>query len=181
MSSKSGAVCLNAGTVLTVLCLLLYSAGFIRIELKFNDHDARLLAVEDVIAQMHSRKQRFMMDDTSIQGTVEPVSLPVHYNTPNNSKMVLHRFTRQVTSNKPFENSTKIRLILEDVVTSSFKKMCQNTGTWNVCPRGLPGPPGRDGPKGDKGDRGRRDKKGMKRKTRNYGVTRSKRRKRSER
>ena len=83
MSSKSGAVCLNAGTVLTVLCLLLYSAGFIRIELKFNDHDARLLAVEDVIAQMHSRKQRFMMDDTSIQGTVEPVSLPVHYNTPS--------------------------------------------------------------------------------------------------
>ena len=60
----------------------------------------------------------------------------------DNSKMVLHRFTRQVTSNKPFENSTKIRLILEDVVTSSFKKICQNTGTWNVCPRGLLGPPG---------------------------------------
>ena len=80
----------------------------------------------------------------------------------DNSKMVLHRFTRQVTSNKPLENSTKIRLILEDVVTSSFKKICQNTGTWNVCPRGLTGPPGRDGPKGDKGDRGRRGKKGMK-------------------
>ena len=79
----------------------------------------------------------------------------------DNSKMVLHRFTRQVTSNKPFENSTKIRLILEDVVTSSFKKICQNTGTWNVCPRGLPGPPGRDGPKGDKGNQGRRGKKGM--------------------
>ena len=79
----------------------------------------------------------------------------------DDSKMVLHRFTRQVTSNKPFENSTKIRLILEDVVTSSFKKMCQNTGTWNVCPRGLPGPPGRDGPKGDKGNQGRRGKKGM--------------------
>ena len=104
----------------------------------------------------------------------------------DNSKMVLHRFTRQVTSNKPFENSTKIRLILEDVVTSSFKKICQNTGTWNVCPRGPTGPPGRDGPKGDKGDRGRRGKKGVmgawqKWKTRNYGATRNKRRKRSER
>lgn len=66
MSSKSGAVCLNSGTVLSVFCLLLYSAGFIRIELKFNDHEARLMAVEDVISQMHSRKQRFMMDDTSI-------------------------------------------------------------------------------------------------------------------
>ena len=69
----------------------------------------------------------------------------------DNSKMILHRFTRQVTSNKPFENSTKIRLILEDVVTSSFEKICQNTGTWNVCPRGLPGPPGSNGPKGDQG------------------------------
>ena len=57
MSSKSGAVCLNSGTVLSVFCLLLYSAGFVRIELKFNDHEARLLAVEDVIFQMHSRKQ----------------------------------------------------------------------------------------------------------------------------
>ena len=83
MSSKSGAVCLNSGTVLSVFCLLLYSAGFIRIKLKFNDHEARLMAVEDVISQMHSRKQRFMMDDTSIQGTVEPVSLLLHYNTPS--------------------------------------------------------------------------------------------------
>ena len=83
MSSKSGAVCLNSGTVLSVFCLLLYSAGFVRIELKFNDHEARLMAVEDVISQMHSRKQRFMMDDTSIQGTVESASLPVHYNTPS--------------------------------------------------------------------------------------------------
>ncbi|XP_073250429.1 uncharacterized protein [Porites lutea] len=158
MCSKSGAVCLNSGTVLSVFCLLLYSAGFIRIELKFDDHEARLLAVEDVISQMHSRNQRFMMDDTSIQGNV---TMKDFKKKEGNRKMVLHRFTRQVTSNKPFENSTKIRLILEDVVTSSFKKICQNTGTWNVCPRGLPGPPGRDGAKGNKGDRGRRGKKGM--------------------
>ena len=57
----------------------------------------------------------------------------------DNSKMVLHRFTRQVTSNKPFENSTKIRLILEDVVTSRLKKFCRNTGNLNACPHGLPG------------------------------------------
>ena len=73
MSSKSRAVSLNSGTVLSVFGLLLYSVVFIRIELKFNDHEARLLAVEDVISQMHSREQRFMMDDTSIQGTVESI------------------------------------------------------------------------------------------------------------
>ena len=41
--------------------------------------------------------------------------------------------------------------MLEDVVTSSFKKICQNTGGFNVCPRGLPGPPGRRGRKGSQG------------------------------
>ena len=94
MSSKSGAVCLNSGTVLSVFCLLLYSAVFIRIELKFNDHEARLLAVEDVISQMHSRKQRFKMDDTLIQGTVEPISLPVHYNTPSKISFLLKNSKR---------------------------------------------------------------------------------------
>ena len=53
----------------------------------------------------------------------------------DNSKMVLHRFTRQVTSNKPFENPTKIRLILD----SSLKKFCRNTGNLNACQHGLPG------------------------------------------
>ena len=38
--------------MLSVVCLLLYSAGFIRIELKFNDHDQRLMAIEEVISQI---------------------------------------------------------------------------------------------------------------------------------
>ena len=50
---------------------------------------------------------------------------------------------------------------MEDVVTSSLKKFCRNTGNLNACPRGLPGLPGRDGCKGDKGDRGRKGKKRM--------------------
>ena len=41
--------------------------------------------------------------------------------------------------------------VLEDVVTSSFKKICQKSGNLNVCPRGLPGPPGRRGRKGSQG------------------------------
>ena len=41
--------------------------------------------------------------------------------------------------------------VLEDVVTSSFKKICQNSGSLNVCPRGLPGLPGRRGRKGSQG------------------------------
>ena len=52
MSSKNNCLSVSPGTVLSVVCLLLYSAGFIRIELKFNDHDQRLIAVEEVISQM---------------------------------------------------------------------------------------------------------------------------------
>ena len=52
MSSKSNGLSVSPGTVLSVVCLLLYSAGFIRIELKLNDHDQRLIAVEEAISQM---------------------------------------------------------------------------------------------------------------------------------
>jgi len=41
--------------------------------------------------------------------------------------------------------------VFEDVVTSSFKKICQKSGSLDVCPRGLPGPPGRRGRKGPQG------------------------------
>ena len=44
-----------------------------------------------------------------------------------------------------------MRAVLEDVVTSSFKKICQKRGSLNVCPRGPPGPPGRRGRKGSQG------------------------------
>ena len=65
MSSKSHCSSLCPGTVLSVLSLLLYSAGFIRVEVKFNDHEERLIAVEEVISHM---KQG--MADTLIKGKV---------------------------------------------------------------------------------------------------------------
>ena len=52
MSSKNNGLSVSPGTALSVVCLLLYSAGFVRIELKFNDQDQRLTAVEEVISQM---------------------------------------------------------------------------------------------------------------------------------
>ena len=52
MSSKNKGLSVSPGTVVSVVCLLLYSVGFIRIELKFNDHDQRLMAIEEVISQM---------------------------------------------------------------------------------------------------------------------------------
>ena len=52
MSSKSNGLSVSPGTALSLFCLLLYYAGFVRIELKLNDHDQRLTAIEEVISQM---------------------------------------------------------------------------------------------------------------------------------
>ena len=63
MSSKSHGLSVSPGTVFSVFCLLLYSAGFVRIEVKFNDHEQRLVAVEEVISYI-----RQGMVDTSMKG-----------------------------------------------------------------------------------------------------------------
>ena len=71
----------------------------------------------------------------------------------------LHRFTRSVNNTAALNRWANLKEVLDDVVTSSFKKICHNSGH-HFCPRGMPGPPGRDGPKGDRGDQGRRGRKG---------------------
>ena len=69
MSSQNNGLSLSPGTVLSVVCLFLYSAGFMRIELKFHDHGQRLMAVEEVISQMQHG-----MADTWNKGKVLMVS-----------------------------------------------------------------------------------------------------------
>ena len=49
MSLKDRSFPVGPGTVLSVFCLLLYSAGFIRIEKKFNDYEERMKTVEKVM------------------------------------------------------------------------------------------------------------------------------------
>ena len=49
MPLKDRSFPVSHGTVLSVCCLLLYSAGFIRIEKKFNDYEERLRTIEEVI------------------------------------------------------------------------------------------------------------------------------------
>ncbi|XP_020607881.1 protein turtle homolog A-like isoform X2 [Orbicella faveolata] len=142
MSSKNNGLSVSPGTVLSVVCLLLYSAGFIRIELKFNDHDQRLIAVEEVISQMKHGVAHTWNKETSQLNSGKKET---------NSEIKLHRITRSIANNPTFNNSANMKQALEDVVTSSFKKICQKSGDLKVCPRGLPGPPGRRGRKGSQG------------------------------
>ena len=75
-----------------------------------------------------------------------------------NGRGKLHRFTRSVANRTPFNKSENLKQVLEEVVTSSFKKFCHASG--NSCPRGLPGPPGRRGRKGSKGMMGQPGRSG---------------------
>ena len=79
-------------------------------------------------------------------------NLPLHSEEKEaNSEISIHRITRNIANNPTFNNSAHMKEVLEDVVTSSFKKICQKSGGLNVCPRGRPGPPGRRGRKGSQG------------------------------
>ena len=51
--------------MLSVFCLLLYSAGLIRNELKFKDYDERMKAVEEVIPKLREQRE---MTKTSNEG-----------------------------------------------------------------------------------------------------------------
>ena len=82
MSSKSHGLSVSPGTVLSVFCLLLYSAGFLTIEVKFNDHEQRLVAVEEVISHI-----RQGMADVSIKGRA------VHFHFVIQSASVFHYFS----------------------------------------------------------------------------------------
>ena len=52
MSSKDRSFSVSPGTALSVFGLLLYSARFIRNELKFGGYDQRFMAVEEVISKL---------------------------------------------------------------------------------------------------------------------------------
>ena len=70
------------------------------------------------------------------------------------------RLKRSISHPPPFNNSAKIRAMMEDIISSTWK-ICSNKGNLNVCPRGRPGPPGRAGPKGDRGRKGRKGSQGI--------------------
>ena len=66
MSLKDRSFPVSPGTVLSVFCLLLYSAGFIRIEKKFNDYEERLKTVEKVMP--HDQMKQAKTELASTEG-----------------------------------------------------------------------------------------------------------------
>ncbi|XP_022785485.1 roundabout homolog 1-like [Stylophora pistillata] len=150
MSLKDRSFPLSPGTALSVFCLLLYAAGFIRIETKFNDYEQRLKTVEEVITQSKMRQARIHLPSDEKVSVVPTTS----------KKPEIRRLRRSISHPPPFNNSAKIREMMEDIISSSLK-ICQFKGNLNFCPRGRPGPPGRAGHKGERGKKGRKGPRGI--------------------
>ena len=65
MSLKERSFLVSPGTVLSILCLLLCSVGFIRIETIFKDYEQRLKTVEKVMPQDQMRRAKTNLASTS--------------------------------------------------------------------------------------------------------------------
>ncbi|XP_068754279.1 contactin-4-like isoform X2 [Montipora capricornis] len=139
MSSQKPCLSVNSTTIFSVFCLVLYSTGFIRIELKFNDQEQRLLAVEQSLATIRQEKA-----DPSMREKPETWN----YEKQRDFEANLQRYTRSIGNSAIFNKSAIIKEILDKVVTSltRYNKLC-----YNVCRRGRPGPPGKKGRKGSQG------------------------------
>ncbi|XP_022805447.1 uncharacterized protein LOC111342612 isoform X2 [Stylophora pistillata] len=147
MPLKDRSFQISPGTVLSVFCLLLYSAGFIRIETKFDDYERRLKTVEELIPQ-----DQMMQLRTDFAPTEKVPTTP--------TELEVHRQKRSISHPSPINDSAGIRKMIEDIVSSTWK-IVHNKAASNACPRGLPGPPGSAGPKGDKGRKGRKGSQGV--------------------
>ncbi|RMX38268.1 hypothetical protein pdam_00003319 [Pocillopora damicornis] len=142
MSLKERSFLVSPGTVLSILCLLLCSVGFIRIETIFKDYEQRLKTVEKVLPHDQMKRARTNLASTNEVSTTQGEDEP-------------HRVKRSISQPSPFNNSAHIKELFGDIISSTLK-LCQYQGQLNVCPRGRPGLPGRAGPKGDKGTKGPR-------------------------
>ena len=72
MPLKDRSFPVSPGTALSVFCLLLYSAGFIRIETKFNDYEQRLRTVEEFMPMPQVKMEQARTDlHSAEQGEVK--------------------------------------------------------------------------------------------------------------
>ncbi|XP_068754117.1 contactin-6-like isoform X3 [Montipora capricornis] len=172
MSSQKPCLSVSSTTLFSVFCLVLYFTGFIRIEVKFNDQEQRLLAVEQSFATLRqeiadpSLKAGFIRIEVKTNDQEHRLTAveQILASKPDASvkgvlgsktkeevgEEKLRRYIRSIAKDATNE-SLSMKEILKDVVTSlaSFNKFCHNRG--NECLRGRPGPPGKRGRKGSQG------------------------------
>ncbi|XP_068698474.1 macrophage receptor MARCO-like [Montipora foliosa] len=142
-------------SVISLLSIALYCAGFLRVEFELSKHMKRINVLEKA-AELHS----------STEGST--LSRPTK-NSPGSYK--LHRKRRNAN---PVQNATKPDIDAETILKmrqflSEMKpQLCQWKGATR--PSGPAGPPGPPGPMGETGARGRRGQKGKNGKKGDRGI-----------
>ncbi|KAL9967648.1 hypothetical protein ACROYT_G025925 [Oculina patagonica] len=131
-------------SIISVLSIVFYCAGFVRVELELHEHKKRINALEsDAEAKPPSNDPDIIKNLTGMESSK------------------LHRHSRQVDSTKnttEAKDTTETMLKINKHLSELRLHLCQSKGV--TCSSGPPGPPGPPGPRGHKGARGRRGQKG---------------------
>ncbi|XP_044164992.1 netrin receptor DCC-like isoform X2 [Acropora millepora] len=135
VAQKSGP---SFASILTILSIVMYTGGFLRIELEFIKQKDKIHQLESVVESMKTSKD----DDIAQVNTI------------------LRNRRSDYSMNNKTENkhTADQRFISEKLVSELRRELCQSN--IDRCSRGPAGPPGPPGPRGEKGDRGRRGNKG---------------------
>ncbi|XP_067017567.1 probable oxidoreductase PXDNL isoform X2 [Acropora muricata] len=135
VAEKSGP---SFASILTILSIVMYTGGFLRIELEFNKQKDKINQLESVVESMKTSRG----DDIAQVNTI-----------------LRNRRSDYSTNNKTEKRKTADQRIISDKLVSEMRQeLCQSN--IDRCSRGPAGPPGPPGPRGEKGERGRRGNKG---------------------
>ncbi|XP_015756507.1 PREDICTED: hemicentin-2-like isoform X2 [Acropora digitifera] len=135
VAQKSGP---SFASILTILSIVMYTGGFLRIELEFNKQKDKINQLESVVESMKTSKG----DDVAQVNTI-----------------LRNRRSDYSMNNKTENKHTADERIISDKLVSVLRQeLCQSN--IDRCSRGPAGPPGPPGPRGERGERGRRGNKG---------------------
>ncbi|XP_067017556.1 hemicentin-1-like isoform X2 [Acropora muricata] len=136
VAEKSGP---SFASILSIVSIVMYTGGFVRIELEFNKQKDKINQLESVVESMKTSKGDGL----------------AHVNT-----ILRNRRSDYSTNNKTENKHTPAERFTFDkqLVAGLREKLCQSNT--DKCSHGPPGPPGPPGPRGERGERGRRGNKG---------------------
>lgn len=175
-TSRNRGLTVSPGLLLSVVCLVLYSAGFVRVELKFDDQDQRLEAVEEAIALLKFEMKTYIKDEGAEISEKEKPSIEQIFNRNKRNVPDLSplpdkddeqfengspfNYTDIFGNGSPFNFSAYLEEAMKQI-TTGLQAMIQNSLDSCASSQGPPGPPGEPGIMGPPGIRGMRGFKGF--------------------
>ncbi|KAK2552494.1 Peroxidasin-like protein [Acropora cervicornis] len=134
VAEKSGP---SFASILTIVSIVMYTGGFVRIELEFNKQKDKIHQLESAVESMKTSNDDIAQVNTILRNRRSD------YSTNNKTE-------NKRTSHETFTPGKLVSELRQKLCQSNTDRGCQ----------GLPGPPGPPGPRGERGKRGRSGSKG---------------------